>query len=798
MDRDVGRRSFLKATGGAVMTTALLTQGEAGDVAAQEATNTWPQFCGDTANSGYRPDSTGPRDSAAVGWAFETGAAVESSPAVISGFVYYGSNDGNLYAVNDPGGEERWRFETDAAIRTGVSTLDETVYFANDSGTIYAVDAVTGEERWSQSTAAQVRSSPTVVDGTVYAGGDDNKIRALFESVGTSEWRFETDGQVRSSPAVVDGTVYVGSDDGAVYALAADSGSEEWSTSVGGSVRSAPTVVGGRVYLSRVDGNIYALDADSGRQEWVYETFIQGVSSPAVVDGRVYIGSRSGQFYALDASSGTEQWAVTTGGPVESSPAVAGDTVYFGSTDGTVYALDTAGGSQRWQFDTGAEVTSSPAVARDRVYIGSADQQVYSLRAATDSPTTTDVDQPTGVTPSPTEPTETPPPLVTDPPPDTPGPGTGGPSSGGESGTGGGPAIPTTPGALAAGAAALGAVYIAYRRIRSSDGTDATSQPESDRGRSVRTPSEIAENPDSTEGTGSRTERDSPTESPGGQSASSSDLSGGFSGVDSMRPLSTTGPIHEYTGTLPGDEIDVQISALSPEYADDSAVSEAFNSAVQRWSSISHNVHVVETYESGTVPRPWVAFEASEETVAGRLSGTGETGDADETALDTATQVTVVADTAEALRTGDLYQINHGGLTPEAIHLADGRDGSLLVTVSDWGLTEAVYQALSEQHVTPYTAPEQLSGTSPATTGAPVDTYRLGAVAYHLVTGRSPFDGCDPLEPAIREGDLTPPSAIVDVPAMAESAILTAMSTEPEDRYESPYEFRGDFQSAFD
>ena len=199
-----------------------------------------------------------------------------------------------------------------------------------------------------------------------------------------------------------------------------------------------------------------------------------------------------------------------------------------------------------------------------------------------------------------------------------------------------------------------------------------------------------------------------------------------------------------------------------------------------------------------------MAFEAGEQTLAERLSETGEEnededgGEADGASLDTADRVTIVADTAEALRTGDLYQLGHGSLTPETIHLATGVDDDLLVTVSDWGLNDAVRRAVGDQDVTPYTAPEQLDEEGPTAREALVDTYRLGAVAYHVVTGREPFEGREDLEAAVREGDLTPPSDIVEVPDMAETAILTAMSTDPEDRYESPYGFRSEFTAAFD
>jgi len=42
-----------------------------------------------------------------VKWKFHTGGMVFSSPAVVGGVVYVGSNDGNLYAVDLSSGKQR-------------------------------------------------------------------------------------------------------------------------------------------------------------------------------------------------------------------------------------------------------------------------------------------------------------------------------------------------------------------------------------------------------------------------------------------------------------------------------------------------------------------------------------------------------------------------------------------------------------------------------------------------------------------------------------------------------------------
>jgi hypothetical protein len=129
-----------------------------------------------------------------------TGGSIFSSPSVVGGVVYVGSNDGNLYAF-------------DANGNTGCSGNPKTC-----------------AALWtSQATGAPVFSSPGIANGVVYVGSNNNHIYAFDASSkmkcsGTPKvcsplWGAKTGGSVASSPAVANGMVYVGSDDHKLYAF---------------------------------------------------------------------------------------------------------------------------------------------------------------------------------------------------------------------------------------------------------------------------------------------------------------------------------------------------------------------------------------------------------------------------------------------------------------------------------------------------------------------------------------------------------------------------------------------------
>jgi eukaryotic-like serine/threonine-protein kinase len=85
-----------------------------------------------------------------IKWKFKTGAAVISTPAVIDGTAYFGSNDHYFYAVNLADDAQRWRFKTGGRVTLSPAVYGGRVYFGSYDGNIYAIDAKSGEQRWTR------------------------------------------------------------------------------------------------------------------------------------------------------------------------------------------------------------------------------------------------------------------------------------------------------------------------------------------------------------------------------------------------------------------------------------------------------------------------------------------------------------------------------------------------------------------------------------------------------------------------------------------------------------------------
>jgi hypothetical protein len=93
-----------------------------------------------------------------------------------------------------------------------------------------------------------------------------------------------------------------------------------------------------------------------------------------------------------------------------------------------------------------------------------------------------------------------------------------------------------------------------------------------------------------------------------------------------------------------------------------------------------------------------------------------------------------------------------------------------------------------------YSAPEQAMGRHAEITAA-TDVYGLGALFYHLVTGRAPFNAATPTETLrlVLDTEAPPPRLLNPaLPRDLETICLKCLAKEPAQRYETPAEVAGD------
>ena len=70
-------------------------------------------------------------------WSFATGSFIYSSPAVVNGVVYVGSEDHSLYALDAHSGTKLWSFTTGGFVHSSPAVVNGVVYVGSHDGSLY-------------------------------------------------------------------------------------------------------------------------------------------------------------------------------------------------------------------------------------------------------------------------------------------------------------------------------------------------------------------------------------------------------------------------------------------------------------------------------------------------------------------------------------------------------------------------------------------------------------------------------------------------------------------------------------
>lgn len=306
---------------------------ERGVPASPPATADWSQF-------GYGPGRTfsNPAETTLstanvaelhLAWKTDLGRDVDTSPVVVDGVVYVGSNDENeagLSAVDASTGEILWNVQPLAPPVTSPAVADGLVFVETGTGTS-AFDAATGNEVWTRvrATPSDVTLPPAVAGGVVYVASQSAGIAALDASSGEEIWS--------SRPPMGPGGIAVG--DGLVYVDGQGSQGAE--------------------------SRIFALDASTGATVWS-RGHPKGSSTPLVADGVVYMVG-----CAFDASTGGRVWS---GGPTAPIGIERGRLFTFLWGFGGMFALDASTGEDLWRGDLGPSISLANGILYEGETIG--------------------------------------------------------------------------------------------------------------------------------------------------------------------------------------------------------------------------------------------------------------------------------------------------------------------------------------------------------------------------------------------------------------------------------------------
>jgi len=352
------------------------------------AVDDWPIFRGNSSLRGFAPGTL--PSTFEIKWSFETGGAIASSPIVVDGRVFVGSDDGCLYCVNLEDGSEVWKVQTEDIIEAPPLYHDGMVYIGASDFFIYALDAATGELKWKKETGDTILGGANVVElegepARIVVGSYDASLYCFDAKSGEQLWTFPTQDRVNGTPAVIGERIIFGGCDSILYIVNGADGTESGRRTLGADCHIAGSVGvdDGIVYFGHYGNALVAVDLKTLEPKWVYDQTREGFfSAPAIGETHVVIGGRDSMVHCVDRATGEGAWTFETRRKVDGSPIICDGKVVFGSGDGRLYVLELATGEELWTYDLGRPIFSSPAVVNGMIIIGCGDKCLYAFHGA--------------------------------------------------------------------------------------------------------------------------------------------------------------------------------------------------------------------------------------------------------------------------------------------------------------------------------------------------------------------------------------------------------------------------------
>jgi len=336
----------------------------------------------------------------------------KSEPIIDDERIYFGSDSGTFWALNQKDGSVAWtrgtgRHPKGKGIFSSPALHGGVVYFGGYDGNFYALDALSGDTKWVFFEADWIGSSPALAQdlGLVFVGLEfglwrkRGGIAAIDIKSGKKVWSFsEMPCYTHSSPLYIKEhhQIVVGSNDGCAYLFDAKTGALVWKACTGTLTDAernsgfsrfdikesfAYDATRDLIVFGNGEGNLYFLDRRSGKARSTYSAEFAFYATPLIHNGNVYASSLDKYLYCIDLDTFTEKWRWYSGARIFASPAYIESSIYIGSNSGHLTELDPETGEERSFMTFSERITNRPVFnpRSKRFFVPTYANEIYCL-----------------------------------------------------------------------------------------------------------------------------------------------------------------------------------------------------------------------------------------------------------------------------------------------------------------------------------------------------------------------------------------------------------------------------------
>lgn len=293
-----------------------------------------------------------------------------------------------------------WSDGTSAKIAGGLSLAYEKLFFGSEDGQVFALDAKSGEQKWRVSVRGEVLSTPVTDSGMVLVHIGSGVLVALDAESGEEKWSFEAEVPPLSlrgisAPAAANGGAIVGTASGKLVVNIIESGQTAWEQPIAApsgatelerivDIDSQPLILGGTIFVISYDGTLAAVELRSGRVIWKRE--YQSYRRLSMAGNRLIVVDSKSNVYALDRRNGVELWSQSSlRNRVLTAATEMGDYLVVGDKWGWLHWLNAEDGRLVSRLDLGDDdeddsIYAAPVVSDGVLYAQTREGTLAAIR----------------------------------------------------------------------------------------------------------------------------------------------------------------------------------------------------------------------------------------------------------------------------------------------------------------------------------------------------------------------------------------------------------------------------------
>ncbi len=164
---------------------------------------------------------------------------ISASPVAAGKLVYFGTRDGDVFALDARSGKVAWKRSLGDRICTNLIVDGNDLFAGTPKGGLFKLDRQTGVVTGKTDLLARPCRVPVLAGGALIVQSGVQSLVCLDRSLSSVRWKYQAPDRCTSKgPAVHNGAALIGTTKGEIIALSIEDGTVCWTHKLGGRVRS--------------------------------------------------------------------------------------------------------------------------------------------------------------------------------------------------------------------------------------------------------------------------------------------------------------------------------------------------------------------------------------------------------------------------------------------------------------------------------------------------------------------------------------------------------------------------------